>query len=335
MNVQVPNLNHPELQDQIVGRLERVEELLFQQVQGSGELVDPLTKHLVSAGGKRMRPLLVMICGLLGETPDEEALIRAAASVELTHLATLYHDDVMDSAPQRRGVPSAQIEWGNNRAILAGDVLFARASRLTAQLGTEAVDYHAKTFERLCLGQLNETFGPAEGQDKVEFYLQVLADKTGSLVASAAYFGALYSGSSEEIQSAVSTYAERVGVAFQIADDILDLVSPGEVSGKTPGTDLREGVDTLPVLLLRARAARGEGDNEDARILDALAEDLSSDVALSRVVEMLVNNRVIDETRKLARKAIDHALEALEPLPQSEAKDMLVQFAELTIDRAV
>ncbi|OKL48288.1 geranylgeranyl pyrophosphate synthase [Boudabousia liubingyangii] len=328
-----PNLDMPELQQRIEPLLQSVEELLLEQVQGSSDLVDPLTKHLAVAGGKRMRPLLVMLCGQIGPQPDPEHLVKAAASVELTHLATLYHDDVMDSAPQRRGVSAAQIEWGNNRAILAGDVLFARASRLVAALGPEAVDFHAATFERLCLGQLNETFGPKQGEDKVDFYLQVLADKTGSLVASAASFGAMFSGASEEIREAVALYGDRVGVAFQIADDILDLTSPGEVSGKTPGTDLREGVDTLPVLLLRRQAANGEGDSAVAQILDALAGDLSSDEALAHVVGLIKENPVMEKTRALAKEWVDSAIDALGPVPEGEAKEALVAFANLMVDR--
>ncbi|AOZ73421.1 geranylgeranyl pyrophosphate synthase [Boudabousia tangfeifanii] len=331
MNLSAKDL--PELQSELSEQLGQVEELLLESVQGSGDLVDPLTSHLAKAGGKRMRPLLVALCGTLGPNPEPEKLVQAATAVELTHLATLYHDDVMDDAPSRRGVNSAHIEWDNNRAILAGDVLFARASRLVAALGAEAVDFHAKTFERLCLGQLNETFGPQGGEDRVEFYLQVLADKTGSLVAAAASFGALYSGASDEVREAVALYGDRVGVAFQIADDILDLVSSAEVSGKTPGTDLREGVDTLPVLLLRRQAAEGKGDAEVARILDALAGDLSADEDLAQVVSAITNHPVMAQTRQLARDWVDKAIDALAPVPDGEAKDALVLFANSMIDR--
>ena len=313
--------------------LDRVEELLLAQVQGASDLVDPLTQHLAVAGGKRMRPNLVMLCGQIGPRPNADLLVKAAAAVELTHLATLYHDDVMDSAPQRRGVRSAQLEWGNNRAILAGDVLFARASRLVAALGPEAVDYHAATFERLCLGQLNETFGPQPGDDRVEFYIQVLADKTGSLVASAASFGAMFSGCSDAVRDAVASYGERLGVAFQIADDVLDIMSDGSVSGKTPGTDLREGVDTLPVLLLRQRAASGEGDSADAQVLNALAADLSEDEVLAHVVELLRENSVMEQTRQLARDWVNSAVDALDAIPDGEPKRALIEFADLMINR--
>ena len=279
-----------------------------------------------------MRPLLTLVCAQLGEPERalDEQVITAATAVELTHLASLYHDDVMDSAPTRRGVPSAQHLWGNNRAILAGDILFARASLLVASLGPEMVAHHARTFERLCEGQLNETFGPTDGADRV-----VLADKTGSLVSTAASFGALLSGAGQLMADVVSDFGEKVGVAFQIADDVLDLASSGEQSGKTPGTDLREGVDTLPVLLLRRREAAGTIDEAGARILRELTSDLSSDEALASVVEQLRNHDVLEETRELARTWANDAVAALAPLPKGEAKTALEAFANLMVDRLV
>ncbi|WP_165217460.1 polyprenyl synthetase family protein [Schaalia sp. ZJ1691] len=335
MSVSAPNLHVPGLESRIQPGLEAVERHLTTSVSGSRDLIDELTSHLALAGGKRMRPLLTLVCAQLGD-PDEALsprVITGATAVELTHLASLYHDDVMDSAPTRRGVPSAQHQWGNNRAILAGDILFARASVLIASLGPEIVAHHARTFERLCVGQLNETFGPSQGADPVEFYLQVLADKTGSLVAAAANFGAWLSGAGPEVSAIVSEFGEYVGVAFQIADDVLDLVSTGETSGKTPGTDLREGVDTLPVLLLRRRSARGILDAEGEEILHLLEGDLSSDEALAEVVSRLRTHDVLEETRQLARDWADHAVGCLAPLPDSEAKTALESFSALMVDR--
>ncbi len=316
--------------------LEEVERLLMDSVANSRDLINELTTHLAKAGGKRLRPMLTLISGQLGapHRARSEEVIKAAASIELTHLASLYHDDVMDSAPSRRGVESAQRLWGNNRAILAGDVLFARASRLVAELGPESVAHHANTFERLCTGQLNETFGPRPQDDPVDFYLQVLADKTGSLVAASAYMGALHSGAGRDVAAMAQNYGEAVGVAFQIADDVLDVASPTEVSGKTPGTDLREGVDTMPVLLLRRRASRGNLDEEGLRILELLEGDLSSDESLAEVVGLLSVHPVVDETRELARSWAERAVSFLAPLPDSEAKDALEAFALLMVDRA-
>ena len=338
MSAQTPDLHVPDLESRITPGLEVVERRLLDAVSSSRDLTDELTRHLAVAGGKRMRPLLTLVCAQLGdpERALSDRVITAAAAVELTHLASLYHDDVMDSAPTRRGVPSAQRLWGNNRAILAGDILFARASLLVASLGPEIVAHHARTFERLCEGQLNETFGPTDDTDRVDFYLQqVLADKTGSLVSTAASFGALLSGAGSLMGGIVADFGEKVGVAFQIADDVLDLASSGQQSGKTPGTDLREGVDTLPVLLLRRREATGTIDEAGLQILRDLDGDLSSDEALASVVERLCAHDVLDETRELARTWANDAIAALAPLPKGEVKTALEAFATLMVDRLV
>ena len=260
-------------------------------------------------------------------------VLTAATGIELTHLASLYHDDVMDSAPTRRGVPSAQHLWGNNRAILAGDILFARASAMIATLGDETVRHHAITFERLCMGQLNETFGPQDGDDPLKFYIQVLADKTGSLVASAAAFGAMHAGADQATIDALTQFGERLGVAFQIADDVIDLGPEAGASGKTPGTDLREGVDTLPVLLLRRAQSNGNLDPEGQKILSMLGGDLSSDQALAALVERLRDHDVVSQTRELARQWCDSSLECIAGLPDGEAKQALISFAHLMVDR--
>lgn len=316
--------------------LEEVEALLGRSVAEHRDSIGDLTSHLAEAGGKRLRPVLTLICSHLGapHRAQSEPVIVAATGVELTHLASLYHDDVMDSAPSRRGVDSAQLVWGNNRAILAGDLLFARASSLIATLGVESIMFHVKTFERLCLGQLNETFGPPEGVDPVEFYLQVLADKTGSLVAAAAYFGAMHAGSGRDIAEAVRAFGEKIGVAFQLADDVLDITSPAETTGKTPGTDLREGVDTMPVLLLRQAREQGRLDEQGQMILDRLGGDLGSDEKLAEVVALLGAHDVVRRTRELARQWADDAVAALDAIPESEAKEALIAFAMLMVDRA-
>lgn len=336
MSDQYAPLQEDALELGIESALADVEDLLSQSVSSSRDLLDELTGHLSRAGGKRLRPVLTLIAAQLGAAHRSQStsVIQAAAAVELTHLASLYHDDVMDTAPTRRGVDAAQMVWGNNRAILAGDVLFARASGLVAELGPDSVRHHAETFERLCIGQLNETFGPEQEDDPVEFYLKVLADKTGSLVATSAYFGALHAGAGPEVAEALRDFGEKVGVAFQIADDVLDIASDSEESGKTPGTDLLEGVDTMPVLLLRQHSQNNVLDAQGQEILDYLERDLTEGENLSRVVEALRKHPVLEETRELARQWMNHAIDSLEILPDSEAKDALVAFAMLMVDRA-
>lgn len=313
-------------------RMGQLEDRLRTAVTGAGTIVDAASSHLAAAGGKRLRPLLTLLSAELGDGHRPEVL-EAAVAVELTHLATLYHDDVMDSAPMRRGAPAAHEVWGNNVAILTGDLLLARASQIVAGLGPDAVRVHAETFERLALGQLHETMGPETGSDPVEHYIQVLADKTGSLIAASARYGAAFSGAGEDNAALLERFGEKVGVAFQLADDVIDFSSDAETTGKTPGTDLREGVDTMPILLLRARAAAGTLDATGQRVLDLLGADLQSDETLDEVVASLRSHDVVDEARSLARRWADDAVAELAPLPEGDVKDALTVFARLLVDR--
>jgi heptaprenyl diphosphate synthase len=310
--------------------LAAVEEQLASAVHQRDRLADDASRHLVQAGGKRVRPMLTLLAGHLGD-PTRPEIRDAAVVVELTHLATLYHDDVMDSAPVRRGAPAAHQVWGNTVAILTGDLLFARASTIVAGLGVDAVRIQAATFERLCLGQLHETIGPGPDEDAVEHYLQVLSDKTGSLIATAGRFGAMFAGCDQATVEVLMAYGEQVGVAFQLADDVIDLVSDGEESGKTPGTDLREGVPTLPVLLAR-RAAAG-GDVAAAEVVELLDGDLADDDRLAEAVAGLRGLPAVVEAREEAARWAAGAVAALAPLPESGAKAALRSFAEAVVDR--
>lgn len=308
-----------------------VESQLASATSHAEALVDDATTHLAKAGGKRLRPLLTLLASQLGSGVNEDVR-RAAVAVEVTHLASLYHDDVMDSATLRRGAPAAQAVWGNNVAILAGDLLFARASQLVASLGARAVLIHAETFERLCLGQLHEALGPQDGEDAVPHYLGVLADKTGSLIATSARYGALFAGAPAAEVAVMESFGEKVGVAFQLADDVIDLSSDSETSGKTPGTDLREGVDTMPVLLLRRRRAAGTLDPAGDAILARLGTDLDDD-QLAAVVADLRAHPVVDEARGMARQWADDAVAELAALPEGEVRAALEEFAVLLVDR--
>jgi len=322
-----------ELAERLTARLALVERRLLEAASHADLVASAPSKHLVSAGGKRLRPLLTLLTAELGDGADPRVL-EAAVAVELTHLATLYHDDVMDSAPVRRGAPTAHEVWGNQVAILTGDLLFARASTVTAGLGPDAVVVQAATFERLCLGQLHETVGPTEGADPVEHYLQVLADKTGSLIATSARFGAMYGGCSPEVVETVAAYGERIGLAFQLADDVIDLTADASVTGKRPGTDLREHVPTLPVLLLRRLVGSGTGTAEDAALLARLDGDLSDDADLAAAVAALRDHAVTDRTREAAQRHAAEAVEALGPMPEGPVRSSLVRFAHALVERS-
>ena len=326
------------LQNLLTEGMEQVERLLHEVVSQTNPIADASSRHLVSAGGKRLRPLLTLLTSFLGEGIND-TVVQAAVSVELIHLATLYHDDVMDSAPLRRGVASAHEVWGNSVAILTGDLLLARASQLVADLGVAAVKLQAETFERLCLGQLNETVGLQEGEtDPIAHYLQVLSDKTASLVATAARFGAMFGGASEQQIAQVGDFGEKLGVAFQLYDDVIDLSSDPFVTGKTPGTDLRERVPTMPVLKLRARVAQastagGSADRNDLELLALIDGDLSSDTQLGEVVARLNNHIVVTQTKDESRLWAQKAIDCLNELPAGPVKVALQNFAESLVER--
>lgn len=320
------------LNDRLTELMENVETRLQEAVRSPEPDVDALTRHLAAAGGKRLRPALCSLTSFLGPDAGNEATEISAAVVELTHLATLYHDDVMDEAPMRRGVVSAQQLAGNSAAILAGDVLFAKASSLIAGLGPDAVRLHAVTFERLCFGQLRETLGAPDDVSPRDNYIHVLAEKTGSLIAASARYGVLASNGTAEHADAVADFGEKVGVAFQLADDVIDIMSDGDVTGKTPGTDLREGVETMPILLLKERAQAGTIDPDGEKILDLLAGEIG-DETVEESVSLLRTHAVMDDVRALAREWSDSAVLALEPLPDGEVKDGLKAFARLMVDR--
>lgn len=297
--------------------LERTESALVEAVKSSDGFLDEAAGHLLSAGGKRFRPMLVVLAAELGD-PAREEVTTAAVVVELTHLATLYHDDVMDEAPLRRGAPSANARWDNALAILVGDYLFAQASDRVATLGPEAVSIQARTFSRLVRGQMRETIGPGEAEDPLEHYLGVVADKTGSLIATSARFGAMMSGASPEQAQALTEFGECIGIAFQLSDDIIDVLSDSTDSGKTPGTDLREGVPTLPTLF--AQRSSAPADEDLRRILQA---PITDEALVAEVLVRLRGHYAMDQARDYVRSEAARARGMLAGLPQGSMRSAL------------
>ena len=308
--------------------LDRVEAALDTELHYAHRIADAASRYLLEAGGKRVRPVLALLTAHLGRGVTEE-VVRIAAAVEITHLASLYHDDVMDEAVLRRGVPSAQVVYGNSSAILTGDLLFARASLIIADLGVEALRLQGATFERLVLGQLNETTGPDDGEDPIAHYLDVLADKTGSLIATAAEAGVRFSGADHAFIGPLREFGEKVGIAFQLADDVLDLSADPAVTGKAAGTDLRAGVPTMPVLLLRSRSA--EGDGTATGLLERLTG--ADDEAFAAAIAELREHEVTRETRDIAHRWATQAVAALVPVPDGPVKRALAEFAERVVER--
>lgn len=316
-----------EFTDNVTAKLALVEEELSRQAGADTPFVTEAANHIISAGGKRFRPLLVTLCSQFGKPVADVDLVRAAVVMELTHVASLYHDDVMDEASIRRGAESANSRWGNSVAIMVGDFLFARASETVAKLGTEYVALQARTFSRLVQGQIAETRGPQPDEDPLEHYLQVVSDKTASLISAAAVFGAMVSDASAEIVESLREFGEQIGSVFQLSDDIIDITSTR--TGKTPGTDLREGVATLPTLMLQAST-----DPADDELKDLLTADLMDQHNLDRALAGLRASHVIDEARAEVQRRADLARGHLAILPAGDARTALETLCDEIVSRS-
>ena len=321
----IPNLDK-DLERKLSQGLDEVEKLLSSHIQGDYPLVVETSRHLVEAGGKRFRPLITLIASHFGNGQSRE-VIEAAVVCELTHVATLYHDDVMDEAPLRRGVESANNRWGNTVAILTGDYLFSKASDLLADLGPEAVRLQAKTFERLVIGQIQETQGPKNGGDPLAHYLKVVADKTGSLIATSARFGALLSGADKAIVETLTKFGEKIGVAFQLADDVIDIESDSSQSGKTPGTDLKEGVPTLVTLQIM------KSNRPEDQELKTLLSAPMGDATVARVIPQIRSHQALKDAKRYLHTLADESKSLLVSLPMSPARSALENLCVAIVDR--
>jgi geranylgeranyl pyrophosphate synthase len=321
----------PGVTSELSGRLQhgmaRVDELISATVDHEDPLIAEASGHLTEAGGKRFRPLLTLLAAELGDGISDE-VVAAAAGVELIHLASLYHDDVMDEADVRRGVPSVNAKYDNSTAILVGDLLFGRASELIAGLGAEAVLIQAKTFVRLCSGQIRDDRPCPPGDDPIRYYLGVLEDKTGALIATSARYGAMFGGCPPDVVALLTGYGQQLGMAFQLADDLIDIASDAADTGKTPGTDLREGVDTLVVLY-----AKADTDPSSARLRSLLAGDLRDDVRLAEALALLRTHPALERARETTRGVGREAVALLQPLPESDAKAALTALVTSVVDR--
>ena len=318
-------LADPALAARVTDGLARVEQRLAAELESRLPLLTRAASHLMYAGGKRFRPLFTLVAAGVGPWPDSDEVVTAAAVVELVHLATLYHDDVMDEADVRRGVKSANAHWDNSVAILAGDFLFARASRLVSELGPEAVRIIADTFAELVTGQTRETEGPLPGEDPIDHHLKVLDEKTASLIDTCARYGAMFSGAPEQDVVALRRYGRALGVAFQLSDDIIDIASVD--SGKTPGTDLREGVRTLPVLYTLADPAA------DPRLVELVSGPISADGDVVQAVALLRESPGMTRARETLASYASAARSELAPFPPSPALAALEGLTQFVVQR--
>jgi heptaprenyl diphosphate synthase len=323
MAAAVMELTDAALASEVVDGLGLVEDGLRAAAQATHDVLAEASAHLTEAGGKRFRPTLVLLAAQFGD-PRDARIVPAAVAVELTHLATLYHDDVMDEAVVRRGSASANSRWGNTVAILTGDFLFARASQILADLGPEAIRIQAETFSRLVTGQIAETVGCRPGTDPLEHYLSVVTEKTASLIATAGQFGALFSGASASVTARIT-----LGVAFQLSDDILDVASASSQSGKTPGTDLREGVRTLPML----HALRSAGP-ADARLVELLSMgELTDPAQHAEALGLLRAHPAMGMARSDTKRWAEQARAEILQLPDVPARAAFEALCEFVVER--
>ena len=328
------------LEAEVLDDLGRVEESLAETAHPDDKLITEASRHLIAAGGKRFRAMLVLLAAQFGD-PKDPRVIRAAVAIELTHLATLLHDDVMDEALVRRGHPSVNSRWNNSVAILTGDFLFAQASHILAELGPEAVRIQAETFSRLVTGQMAETVGPRPGQDPLDFYMYVITEKTGSLIATSGRFGALFSGAPAAVADRIAAACEQIGVAWQLSDDVIDIASEESQSGKTPGTDLRQGVRTLPVLYaLRSVGESGVDQSgpvqspADVRLRWLLGgADLTDEALLAEALTLLRGHHAMKEARADVLNWVGEARTSISTLPDVPARAAFLALCDFVEKR--
>ncbi len=306
----------------------QIEQLMESELGRADGLMAEAVQHLFRAGGKRFRPLFTVLSASLGPKPDAPEVTIAGAVIEMVHLATLYHDDVMDEAQVRRGAPSANARWSNNIAILAGDYLFATASRLVSRLGPDAVLVIADTFAELVTGQMRETRGAADGVDSIDHYLKVVYEKTACLISASGRFGATFSGADDDQIERLARLGGIVGMAFQVSDDIIDIDSDPDESGKVPGTDLREGVHTLPVL----HALRESGPDAD-RLRELLAGPVEDDAAVAEALALLRASEGIVKAKATVREYAEQARRELALLPDVPGRRALASLVDYTVNR--
>jgi heptaprenyl diphosphate synthase len=309
----------------LVGDLGRVEELLRQSVQAEDPFLTEVASHLINAGGKRVRPAFAVTAAatrdaaMASATPE---VISGAVSVELVHLGSLYHDDVMDDATTRRTVESVNARWGNLKAILAGDYLLARASELAASLGTEVAGLLAATIARLCEGQvleLQHTYNPARTETA---YLASIDGKTAALLATATRIGGIVADRPRPVIDQLTRFGHSYGMAFQIVDDILDVVATDEELGKPSGHDLVEGVYTLPVIRVLA-----DGGPEADRLGELLGQPLEG-APLDEARTIVRTSGQVDSALDTARAYADEAAATLADVADTEAGAALVAASD-------
>jgi heptaprenyl diphosphate synthase len=319
----IPGLEAPDptLESEIRGRLDLVERDLEKSVDvESSGLLTETSSYLIAAGGKRFRAMLVLLAGYFGDRADPR-LIEGSVAIELVHLATLYHDDVIDEADARRGAPSANVRWDNTVAILTGDFLFARASEISTDLGTDVCRLLARTIAVLCDGQIREVESSAKVDQPESNYQEIIRRKTASLIATSCRLGGMLSDATPEHTDTLDRFGNSLGMAFQLSDDIMDITASQLELGKEPGSDMRMGVYTGPVLHALANSHRRE---ELARLLQHGPPDGE---LLDRALEIIRSDGSIDHARSAVTAEVVRAKTLARSLPDGRARNALIQLA--------
>ena len=305
--------------------LTRTEHRLKESVAAEDPYLTEIAGHLIGAGGKRLRPVLTMVAAAAGGCPVNDDVITGGISVELVHIGSLYHDDVMDEADTRRGVPSVNARWGNLVAILSGDFLLSRASELAASLGTEVAGLLANTIGRLCEGQVGELKTAFSVDRSMSAYEASINGKTASLLSTAARIGGIVAGLPRNQIDALTAYGDNYGMAFQLIDDVLDLIATDEELGKPAGNDLVEGVYTLPVIRALSDGSIGP---QLAPLLGGAIDRGTRDKAR----EMVRSSDGIDYTIDRARDYLARGVDAMGALPKNPARDAMTRLGDVLID---
>ncbi|MFF4732790.1 polyprenyl synthetase family protein [Streptomyces mirabilis] len=306
--------------------LAMVKEVIHQAVDSDQTSLSAAARHLTSAGGKLFRPRLTLLAAQFGDHSRYE-VVQAAAAIELVHLATLHHDDVMDHAPLRRGVPSVNALWGNRMAVQSGNFLMARASQLLAALGPDAVRAHAGLMGSLIEGQALELRGPSSAEDAIRHHYRVVEGKTSSLTSAAARLGALLSGAPQPMVTTLSEFGKQIGTVFQLADDLLDIEGKIAESGKLAGSDLQMGVPTLTTLLIESTPAAPD-DPDDARLRHLLAHGLVPGDKLTETITLMGQHPAFAEARARTLSRAEDARTLLTGLPQNAARSALESLCQ-------
>jgi heptaprenyl diphosphate synthase len=311
----------PAMESAIRERLNQVEAFLEKAVRSDTDFVTETASYLLAAGGKRFRPMLVLLSGYFGD-PTDPRLVPGATAIELTHVATLYHDDVIDAADRRHGVPSVNARWGNNVAILTGDFLFARASEISSDLGADVTRLLARTIATVCDGQIREVESWGRLEQTQEAYLETIRRKTAALIATSCRLGAMLSDATPETIDQLDDFGMALGVAFQLSDDIMDVISTEEELHKEPGQDLKLGVYTLPVLYALQDGTPGR---ELAGILSA---GPPSGERLDAALDLVRREEPLERARQDVQRSVERTRRLAEGLPRGTARESLLQITE-------